>query len=97
MKNIKPTLYKVKSSTRTNNVPQTRIYTSLTAAIMQVKADYENNVIEYVDQLVSVTYTDHNKQEQSALIAVLQQLKISAVGGFKDQISFKLDYLKGGC
>jgi hypothetical protein len=97
IKNTKPTMYKLTFYKAGNDVEQETLFTSLAGLIMQVKSDYDTNALQHIDQVVSVTYTDENKQKQSATIALLQQLKWGATPQLKDEVINRLNYLRNCC
>ncbi len=91
-------IYTLEFKTDNNDTLQSSIFPSLAALIMQVKADFDNCVLTNIDPLVEATYRDERGQKQSAMTAVLHQLKwCKNPADIRDQITYRLAYLAGGC
>ena len=88
-------MYKLQYKTDKNDTVQEVNYLSLYELTQQVISDFNTMVLTNIDQLVSVTY-EGKQGAISVMVTVLENLRYCVNDEVKDQIKFKLIYLKDG-
>ena len=90
-------MYRLQYKTDKTDTVQVVLFNSLFSLLQQVKTDFNTKVLNNIDQLISVTYTQKDKQTGSAMITLLDNLKHSLKDDLKDQAVQRLNYLKMCC
>ena len=88
-------MYKLQYKTDKNDTVQEVDYLSLYELTQQVISDFNTKVLTNIDQLVSVTY-EGKQGAISVMVTVLENLRYCVNDEVKDQIKYRLSYLKGG-
>jgi len=90
-------MYRLQYKTDKTDTVQVVLFNSLFSLLQQVKTDFNTKVLNNIDQLISVTYTQKDKQTGSAMITLLDNLKHSLKDELRDQAVQRLNYLKMCC